>query len=73
MAVKGHIEIDSELCKGCELCIAFCPKKGVMTLASHLNAAGYAPASFCDEGGKCTGCALCAIVCPEVAIEVYRD
>lgn len=69
--MSGKIEINQELCKGCELCISFCPKK-LITLADNLNSAGYMPSSFKDDG-ECTGCATCAIVCPEVAIEVYRD
>ncbi len=68
--MKGKIVIDQELCKGCEVCIAFCPKK-LITISNEYNAAGYLPSSF-KEGGDCTGCATCAIVCPEVAIEVYR-
>ena len=68
--MKGKIVIDRELCKGCELCIAFCPKK-LIAPADSLNAAGYLPASFKDSE-ECTGCASCALVCPEVAIEVYR-
>lgn len=67
---KGYIEIDQELCKGCELCMSFCPKS-VISLADKVNAGGYVPASF-NGGEECTGCAICAVVCPEVAIEVYR-
>lgn len=69
--VKGKIVISSESCKGCELCISFCPK-GVIKLSDRLNAAGYQFAAF-NDNGQCTGCAICALVCPEVAIEVYRD
>ncbi len=68
--MSGRIEINQTLCKGCELCIAFCPKN-LITLSDKLNAAGYLPSTF-QETGECTGCAVCAIVCPEVAIEVYR-
>ncbi|HEX7364051.1 MAG TPA: 4Fe-4S binding protein [Dehalococcoidia bacterium] len=68
--VKGSIEISQELCKGCELCISFCPKKLIST-SDKLNASGYLPAVF-NDNGECTGCAICALVCPEVAIEVYR-
>jgi 2-oxoglutarate ferredoxin oxidoreductase subunit delta len=68
--MTGKIVIDQELCKGCELCIAFCPQK-LIALADKLNAAGYLPSMFKDTG-ECTGCASCASVCPEVAIEVYR-
>ena len=68
--MKGYIEINQELCKGCEICIPFCPK-GVIVLSDKLNASGYLPVIF-NDNGECTGCAICALVCPEVAIEVYR-
>jgi 2-oxoglutarate ferredoxin oxidoreductase subunit delta len=68
--MKGKIEINQGLCKGCELCISFCPKNLIL-LSDTLNAAGYLPSMFTGSV-ECTGCAVCAIVCPEVAIEVYR-
>ncbi|MDY6862898.1 MAG: 4Fe-4S binding protein [Thermodesulfobacteriota bacterium] len=68
--MKGKIEIDQELCKGCQICISFCPKNGIAQ-SDKLNSSGYLPALFNNEG-ECTGCAICAVVCPEVAIEVYR-
>lgn len=68
---KGKITIDSELCKGCELCIAACPKE-LIRVAKTLNAASYFPAEFKGKDDECTGCALCGVTCPEVAIEVYR-
>jgi 2-oxoglutarate ferredoxin oxidoreductase subunit delta len=69
--MKGKIVIDQALCKGCEICIAFCPRK-LITLSDKLNSAGYLTSSF-NEGGDCNGCASCGVVCPEVAIEVYRE
>ncbi len=68
--MKGSIKIDAELCKGCQLCIAFCPKT-VIFASAKVNAAGYLPAVF-NETSECTGCGICALVCPDVAIEVYR-
>ena len=68
--MKGYIKIDQELCKSCEICISFCPK-GVISISDKLNASGYMPAVYKDDG-ECTGCTICALVCPEVAIEVYR-
>jgi 2-oxoglutarate ferredoxin oxidoreductase subunit delta len=68
---KGYIEIDQELCKGCEICIEFCPKDTISP-SDKLNASGYLPAAFTDSD-ECTGCAICALVCPEVVIEVYRE
>ncbi len=70
------IEIDSELCKDCKLCISVCPHRLIET-SDCLNQKGYYFAQFVEknlkkENKKCTGCSLCAIVCPEIAIEVYR-
>jgi 2-oxoglutarate ferredoxin oxidoreductase subunit delta len=67
--MKGRIEIDRERCKGCLLCIEYCPKKAI-SLSDKLNLKGYFPVQF--EGDACTGCASCGVICPDVAIEVYR-
>jgi 2-oxoglutarate ferredoxin oxidoreductase subunit delta len=68
--MTGKITINQERCKGCEMCISFCPKKTIV-LAEKLNSSGYLPAAFKDNG-ECTGCGTCYTVCAEVAIEVYR-
>lgn len=71
---KGKIKVDKEKCKGCHLCVSFCPKKCI-AVGDRLNDKGYYPAEFTDGADKqtCTGCGLCAVVCPDLAIEVYRD
>ncbi len=69
--MKGSIEIDQGLCKGCQICMAFCPK-GIIVSSDRVNNSGYSPVAF-NGSSECTGCAICALVCPEVAIEVYRD
>lgn len=68
--MKGTIHIEQELCKGCSLCMEFCPK-GAISLSKKLNLKGYFLAEFDDKKG-CTGCATCALMCPEIAIEVHR-
>ncbi|SDY85719.1 2-oxoglutarate ferredoxin oxidoreductase subunit delta [Evansella caseinilytica] len=57
-------------CKGCGLCIAFCPQE-IIHLAEHLNRKGYRPAQVVDQD-KCTSCAACARMCPDTVITVYR-
>jgi 2-oxoglutarate ferredoxin oxidoreductase subunit delta len=71
LTMNGHIEIDQFFCKGCELCVHFCPQK-IISISEKLNASGYRVAELSSDDG-CTGCATCAVVCPEAAIEVYRD
>lgn len=65
-----EIKIDKELCKGCELCVHFCPKKAI-EMGDTLNAKGHRYSCVVENGG-CTGCAMCAKICPDVAIEVWR-
>ena len=68
----AYITIDTERCKGCRLCISFCPKK-IIGLASDINQSGQTPATVIREKAhECTGCALCALMCPDAAISVYR-
>lgn len=68
---KGFVKITQERCKGCSLCIEFCPKNAI-SLSDKLNMKGYLVAMF-NEENDCTGCATCAVVCPDVAIEVYTQ
>lgn len=73
MAVKpdrGSVELNSEECKGCGLCVEACPPK-VLHLAERLNHYGYHPAEYAGHG--CTGCGICFYVCPEPGgIQVFR-
>ena len=68
----AKIIIDEDYCKGCALCMNFCPQKAIRTSTS-INKKGYHPVEFCDSAGKCTGCTLCALMCPEAAIAVYKE
>ncbi|HEC98171.1 MAG TPA: 4Fe-4S dicluster domain-containing protein [Nitrospirae bacterium] len=69
--MKGRVEIDGELCKGCNYCVITCPM-GIIEMDSAFNKAGYYPVRLTDPA-KCTGCVLCAEVCPELAIMVWRE
>ena len=66
----ARIEVDDDLCKGCGLCVEYCPPH-VIELSERISPRGYHPARLKDAG-RCTGCALCGMVCPDLAIEVYR-
>ena len=68
---KGTVVIDTNRCKGCELCTSVCPQD-VLVMADFYNIRGYRPAQLVDPEGKCTGCALCAVICPDSVMTVYR-
>lgn len=67
---KGTIVVDKERCKGCGLCLLFCPQD-VLGYSTEHNRSGY-NAIHAKAPERCTGCALCAQTCPDIAIEVYR-
>jgi 2-oxoglutarate ferredoxin oxidoreductase subunit delta len=71
MPVKGWIEVNELLCKGCELCENACPQSVLALDMERLTPKGYHPVYLKMDG--CTGCAICAIVCPEAALTVYRQ
>ena len=66
----GRISIQADKCKGCLLCISFCPKK-LIELDDQLNAKGVRPVEF-KEGAECIACCQCAIICPDCCIEVFK-
>jgi len=69
-ADRGRLEVDSDECKGCGLCIEACPPK-VILLNERLNHYGYRTAMYAGSG--CTACGICFMVCPEPgAITVLR-
>ena len=57
-----QVQINEEWCKGCGICVAFCPKQ-VLALDNQDKARAEKP-------DACIGCALCALRCPDLAIDV---
>lgn len=56
------ILIYREWCKGCGICVEFCPRKA-LTMDNHLHPQLTKP----DE---CTSCGQCEFLCPDFAITV---
>jgi 2-oxoglutarate ferredoxin oxidoreductase subunit delta len=64
------LDIATDRCKGCELCIAACPP-GVLVLdIGVVNGLGHHPIRLLDATA-CTSCARCARVCPDAVFTVF--
>jgi 2-oxoglutarate ferredoxin oxidoreductase subunit delta len=65
------VTFNSDLCKGCGLCVAVCPKKILQIAKDKINAKGHSPAEIIDQE-KCIACAFCATMCPDCVITVEK-
>ncbi|MBO6059869.1 MAG: 4Fe-4S dicluster domain-containing protein [Bacteroidaceae bacterium] len=68
--IQGAITVDSERCKGCELCVHTCDK-GVIGMSTAVNSKGYHYAYMVNPE-SCIGCTNCGIICHDGVISVYR-
>jgi 2-oxoglutarate ferredoxin oxidoreductase subunit delta len=65
---RGRVFIIPERCKGCQLCIQFCPRN-VLQISNEINAKGYHfPDVIPGKESECVHCEFCTLVCPEFAI-----
>lgn len=68
--IQGKPVIDSERCKGCELCIGACPQH-ILVLSDGFNRQGV-QYPVCIDESKCIACKFCAIICPDMAITILK-
>ena len=65
---KNIVHVSVEICKGCGLCIAYCPKD-VLRLAKETNKKGYNVIEI-YQPENCIGCRQCEKNCPDLAIYI---
>ena len=65
------IEINEDLCKGCALCVVFCPKN-VFKMSDRITQKGVHPPEVIDKE-ECTLCGNCMLYCPDFAIVVGEE
>ncbi len=62
--MKSEISIKMERCKGCGICVTFCPK--AVLAVDELSKVQVV------SGDACIGCGQCELRCPDYAIFVDR-
>lgn len=67
----AKLTFETDLCKGCGLCVDACPKKILKIDRETINQKGHSPAAMTDES-QCIGCGFCATMCPDCVITVER-
>ncbi len=67
---RANVHVLSERCKGCGLCLEYCPSK-VLAWSKDYNFKGYRyPVIEETEEVFCISCRFCEEVCPDFAIYV---
>lgn len=64
MSQKNVVKTVVEFCKGCRICVEYCPKN-VLELDDKNKIVVAAPE-------KCSGCMQCELRCPDFAITVEK-
>jgi len=62
MKKKFRITIDKKWCKGCALCVNYCPVK-ILHMGDDFKV-------YVTDEEKCVGCLICEYRCPDFAIAV---
>ncbi len=62
------LQINSELCKGCRLCVEFCGRDA-LKMQVELKSGKNLPIVNME---RCNGCGICEWYCPDLAIYVVN-
>lgn len=67
----AKLTFNTDICKGCGLCVAACKKQLLRLSKETINVKGHHPAEITDEDA-CVACANCATMCPDCVITVEK-
>lgn len=69
--VKGVVVVNTERCKGCNLCVVACPSDVLELHPREVNNKGYHYV-YMKNPDACIGCASCGLVCPDGCLTIYK-
>lgn len=61
---KGKLILNTNWCKGCGICVEYCPKKILTLKDSKIEV---------EDIESCILCGLCELRCPDYAIYIEKD
>ena len=70
--MRAILTFDRDRCKGCELCVAACPRQILALDMTSVNKKGYHSVGITDIE-KCIACACCARMWPDCVITVEKE
>lgn len=70
--ILGEVHIIDDRCKGCGICIQYCPVQ-TLEFSKKFNKKGYHPPQAKLDGPDCVACRFCQLVCPDFAIFIEEE
>ena len=68
---NGAVVVNSQRCKGCNLCVGVCPADVLELQPREVNDKGY-HFVYTKNPEACTGCASCGWICLDGCLTIYR-
>lgn len=67
--MQGVFKLREDRCKGCDICIDFCPTHALKRATESTALGVFLPVL---EEARCNYCELCDLLCPDLAILVIK-